>query len=90
MYLNFATLSSILQLRRSFLSRIKGLTCRHNFANFSSHLADYDNSFANNFQLHLVRGQQAVLKLGARNRVGIGLSCRTAWLRRLAELIPWN
>ncbi len=28
--------------------------------------------------------------LGARNRVGIGLSYRPARLHRLAELIPWN
>jgi hypothetical protein len=27
---------------------------------------------------------------GARNRVGIGLSYRTARLHRLAEFIPWN
>jgi hypothetical protein len=28
--------------------------------------------------------------LGARHRVGIGLSYRPARLHRLAELIPWN
>ncbi len=28
--------------------------------------------------------------MGARNRVGIGLSYRPAWLHRLAEFIPWN
>jgi hypothetical protein len=28
--------------------------------------------------------------MGARNRVGIGLSYRPARLHRLAELIPWN
>jgi hypothetical protein len=28
--------------------------------------------------------------MGARNRVGIGLSHRPARLHRLAELIPWN
>jgi hypothetical protein len=28
--------------------------------------------------------------VGARNRVGIGLSYLTARLHRLAELIPWN
>jgi hypothetical protein len=28
--------------------------------------------------------------VGARNRVGIGLSYRPARLHRLAELIPWN
>jgi hypothetical protein len=28
--------------------------------------------------------------IGARNRVGIGLSYRPARLHRLAELIPWN
>jgi hypothetical protein len=28
--------------------------------------------------------------MGARNRVGIGLSYRPARLQRLAELIPWN
>jgi hypothetical protein len=28
--------------------------------------------------------------MGARNRVGIGLSYRPARLLRLAELIPWN
>jgi hypothetical protein len=27
---------------------------------------------------------------GARNRIGIGLSCRPARLYRLAEFIPWN
>jgi hypothetical protein len=27
---------------------------------------------------------------GARNQGGIGLSYRPSWLRRLAELIPWN
>jgi hypothetical protein len=30
------------------------------------------------------------LYMGARNRVGIGLSHRTARLHMLAELIPWN
>jgi hypothetical protein len=28
--------------------------------------------------------------MGARNKVGIGLSYRPAWLHRLAEFIPWN
>ncbi len=28
--------------------------------------------------------------MGARNRVGIELSYRPAWLHRLAEFIPWN
>jgi hypothetical protein len=28
--------------------------------------------------------------MGARNRVGIGLSYRTARLNRMAELVPWN
>jgi hypothetical protein len=28
--------------------------------------------------------------MGARNRGGIGLSYRPAWLHRLAEFIPWN
>jgi hypothetical protein len=28
--------------------------------------------------------------MGARNRVGIGLSCRPARLYRLAVIIPWN
>ncbi len=28
--------------------------------------------------------------MGARNRVGIGLSYRPARLHRLAEFIPWN
>jgi hypothetical protein len=28
--------------------------------------------------------------IGARNRVGIGLSYRPARLHRLAELVPWN
>jgi hypothetical protein len=28
--------------------------------------------------------------MGARNRVGIGLSYRPARLHRLVELIPWN
>jgi hypothetical protein len=28
--------------------------------------------------------------MGARNRIGIGLSYRPARLHRLAELIPWN
>jgi hypothetical protein len=28
--------------------------------------------------------------MGPRNRGGIGLSYRPAWLRRLAEFIPWN
>jgi hypothetical protein len=28
--------------------------------------------------------------VGARNRVGIGFSCRPTRLHRLDELIPWN
>ncbi len=28
--------------------------------------------------------------MGARNRIGIGLSYRPARLHRLAELVPWN
>jgi hypothetical protein len=37
-------------------------------------------------------GQIGIFKqsMGARNRVGIGLSYRTASLHRLAEWIPWN
>jgi hypothetical protein len=39
-----------------------------------------------------MRGRAGIFKqsMGARNRVGIGLSYRPARLRRLAELIPWN
>jgi hypothetical protein len=44
------------------LSRKEGLSCRHNFANFGSHLADYDNSLVNKFKMPLVRGPQAVLE----------------------------
>jgi hypothetical protein len=30
------------------------------------------------------------LSMGARNRVGIVLSYRPAWLHSVAELVPWN
>ncbi len=54
-----------------------------------SHLA-----LAYNFQMltigNKVRAGIFKHSMGARNRVGIGLSYRPARLHRLAELIPWN
>jgi hypothetical protein len=48
-------------------------------------------------QKHLFKGDHTVLfagilglSMGARNRVGVGLSYLPAELNRLAETIPWN
>jgi hypothetical protein len=40
--------------------------------------------------LRVYRAKFFKQSMGARNRVGIGLSYRPARLHRLAELIPWN
>jgi hypothetical protein len=41
-------------------------------------------------QIEQIRAGSFKQSMGARNRVGIGLSYRPARLHRLAELNPWN